>query len=131
MTRASISLPTFARTLGMPNTGRAVVEDTSWSADSIHRAAQDRFLAEGKKLSNEEQAKRKLNGLDIWDQMLNHARDGRFPKGTDVFLFKFLGMFYVAPAQDAFMCRLRLPGGIVNSHQFHGIAERSEEHTSE
>ena len=127
MTRASISLPTFARTLGLPSDGRPAVEDASWSADSIHRAAQDRFLAEGKKLSNEEQAKRKLNGLDIWDEMLNHARDGRFPKGTDIFLFTFLGMFYVAPAQDAFMCRLRLPGGIVNSHQFHGIAELAEQ----
>ncbi len=125
ITRASISLPTFAGTLELPVASQTAVEDSS--GDSIHRAAQDRFLAAGKKLSAEEQAKRKLMGLDIWKEMLNHARDGRFPKGTDVFLFKFLGMFYVAPAQDAFMCRLRLPGGIVSSHQFHGIAELARE----
>src|SRR5579872_4744517 len=126
MNRATISLPTFAQTLGVPAGPRPVSDEGSASPDSIHRAAQDRFLAAGKKLSGEEQAKRKIHGLDIWDEMLNHARDGRFPKGTDIFMFKFLGMFYVAPAQDAFMCRLRLAGGIVNSHQLHGIANLAQ-----
>src|SRR5690349_12085816 len=84
-------------------------------------AAQERVLAAGKKLCSEEQAKRNLNGLDAWDLVLDHARDGRFPKGTDVFLMKFQGMFYVAPAQDSFMCRLRFPGGICSSTQFRGV----------
>ncbi|HEX3357655.1 MAG TPA: NirA family protein [Tepidisphaeraceae bacterium] len=128
ITRASISLPTFSQTLGLPAGVGKKGDEASSSPDAIHHAAQDRFLAAGKKLCAEEQAKRKLHGLDIWDEMLNHARDGRFPKGTDVFLFKFLGMFYVAPSQDAFMCRLRLPGGIVNSHQLHGIAELAREY---
>ena len=57
---------------------------------------------------------------------MEHARDGRFPKGTDVFLFKFQGLFYVAPAQDSFMCRLRLPAGIINSHQMRGVAALAE-----
>src|SRR2546425_11776841 len=55
-------------------------------------AAQDRTMASGKKLCAEEQAKRNLNGLDTWDLVLDHARDGRFPKGTDVFMMKFQGM---------------------------------------
>jgi ferredoxin-nitrite reductase len=126
MAQAKISLPTFAQTLGLP-AAKPVCEEASNLPDAIHRAAQDRFLAAGKKLTPEEQAKRKLNGLDVWDEMLNHARDDRFPKGTDVFLFKFLGMFYVAPAQDSFMCRLRLAGGILNSHQLHGIAQLAKE----
>jgi hypothetical protein len=29
--------------------------------------------------------------------------DWTFPKGKDVFLFKYQGLFYVAPAQDSFM----------------------------
>jgi ferredoxin-nitrite reductase len=89
-------------------------------------AAQDRFIAAGKKLCAEEQAKRNLNGLDTWQLVLDHARDARFPKGTDVFLMKFQGMFYVAPAQDAFMCRLRFPGGICSSAQFRGVANLAE-----
>ncbi len=122
LTRAAIPLPMFGQKPDSVVAAKPVAESAP-SPDAVHRAAQDRFLAAGKKLNAEEQAKRKKNGLDIWDEMLTHARDGRFPKGTDVFLFKFLGMFYVAPAQDAFMCRLRLPGGIVESHQLEGIAE--------
>lgn len=110
----------------MPAPAPPPVRDVAGGPDAAGRAAQDRVLAEGKKLSAEEQAKRQLNGLDTWDLVLEHARDARFPKGTDVFLMKFQGMFYVAPAQDAFMCRLRFPGGIASAHQFRGVADLAE-----
>src|SRR5688572_388443 len=93
-------------------------------------AAGDRQIAAGKKLTNEENAKRKLNGLDVWDEVVAHAKDARFPKGTDVFLFKFMGMFHVAPAQDAFMCRLRFAGGMTNSHQFRAVADLAEQYAA-
>jgi ferredoxin-nitrite reductase len=96
--------------------------------EAIHRAAQDRFLAEGKKLTAEEMAKRAKNPLDMWDEMRANAAAGRYPKGTDVFLHKFHGLFYVAPAQDCFMCRLRIPNGILLSHQLHGVAAIAERH---
>ena len=110
-----------------PAAAAPIARETPVGPDSAGRAAQDRVLAEGKKLCAEEQAKRKLNGLDTWDLVLDHARDARFPKGTDVFLMKFQGMFYVAPAQDAFMCRLRFPGGIASAHQFRGVADLAEQ----
>jgi ferredoxin-nitrite reductase len=93
----------------------------------IHRLAQDRQTAAGRKLVNEEKAKREKNGLDIWDEVAVHARDGRFPKGTDVFMFKFQGLFYVAPAQDSFMSRLRFPGGVMTSHQMRGLADLAQD----
>ncbi|HWE04925.1 MAG TPA: NirA family protein [Tepidisphaeraceae bacterium] len=105
----------------------APAEEVHAGPDGHQRTAQDRFIAAGKKLAPEEQAKRNKNGLDLWDEVIEHARDGRFPKGTDVFLFKFQGLFYVAPAQDSFMCRLRFPAGIVNSHQMRGLANLSEQ----
>lgn len=117
-------LPTWQATLGLPQQPRP--RDAGGDASDPNRAAQDRTLAEGRRLVPEEQAKRKLNGLDTWDLVLEHARDGRFPKGTDVFMMKFQGMFYVAPAQDAFMCRLRFPGGFVSSAQFRGVADLAE-----
>ena len=92
----------------------------------IHRRAQDRFLAEGRALVGEETAKRESNPLDAWDLLRDHARLGKTPKGLDVFRFKFHGLFYVAPAQDSFMCRLRVPCGIISSHQARGVAELSE-----
>jgi ferredoxin-nitrite reductase len=89
----------------------------------IHRAAQDRFLAAGKTLAAEEQAKREGHPLDMWDELNANAAAGRFPRGLEVFRHKFFGLFYAAPAQDAFMCRLRIPNGILNAHQLRGIAE--------
>lgn len=92
------------------------------------RQAQDRVLASGKKLCKEEQAKRDKDPFGIWNDMKQAARDGVFPKGSDVFLWKFHGLFYVAPAQDSFMCRLRIPGGELKSWQMRGIADLAEEH---
>ncbi len=94
----------------------------------VHLRAQDRFLAQGKKLCPEEESKRAENPLDAWDRMQEHAREGRLPKGLDVYRWKFHGLFQVAPAEEAFMCRLRLPGGIVTSHQLRGIAAIAERH---
>src|SRR5580704_3448829 len=95
-------------------------------APDIHRAAQDRFIAAGKKLVPEEEAKRKSHPLDMWDEMRAEAAEGRFPKGTDIFRHKFFGLFYVAPAQDSFMCRLRIPNGILAPHQAIGLADLAE-----
>jgi len=89
---------------------------------SIHRAAQDRFIAEGKKLVPEEEAKRKAHPLDMWDEISANAAAGRAPKGLDIFRHKFFGLFYVAPTQDSFMCRLRIPNGILAAHQLDGLA---------
>ena len=111
----------------IPGATTKPTEEISGESDNLSRLAQNRFLATGKKLTAEEQAKRNKNGLDIWDEMIEHANSGRYPKGTDVFLFKFQGLFYVAPAQDSFMCRLRFPAGITNSHQFRGLAALAEQ----
>ncbi len=122
-------LPTFAATLGVaPGPKPRETEGHPVGADGAGRLAQDRVLASGKKLSLEEQAKRKLNGLETWDLVMQHARDGRYPKGTDVFMIKFQGLFYVAPAQDSFMCRMRFPAGILSSHQLRGVATIAEQH---
>ena len=107
LARSLTVLPTWQATLGLPDQPAPGSEP-------------------GKKLCAEEQAKLKLHGLDTWDLVLAQARDARFPKGTDVFMMKFQGLFYVAPAQDAFMCRLRLPGGFVTSAQFRGVADLAE-----
>ena len=96
------------------------------SPHDMHLDAQDRVIAAGGKLVPEEQAKRKKDPFQMWDEIRANAADGRFPKGTDVFLTKFHGLFYVAPAQDAFMCRLRIPNGILNSFQLRGLADMAD-----
>jgi len=94
--------------------------------DAVHHAAQDRFVAAGKKLVAEEIAKREAHPFDIYDRMKAEAKTQHFPKGVDVFRWKFHGLFYVAPAQDSFMCRLRIPNGTLTWTQFAGIADLAE-----
>jgi ferredoxin-nitrite reductase len=74
-------------------------------------------------LSKEERWKREQNPLDIWDKLLAHATENKAPASDDLFRFKFHGLFYVAPAQDSFMLRLRVPGGILTTHQLRGLAQ--------
>ena len=87
---------------------------------AVHYEAQDRVVAAGGTLTAEEVAKREKHPFDMWDEIAANAAAGRFPKGLDIFRHKFHGLFYVAPNQDAFMLRLRLPGGIVLAHQAQG-----------
>ena len=63
------------------------------------------------------------NPLDIWEKLVAHADADKFPDEADSFRFKFHGFFHVAPAQDSFMLRLRLPAGEITAVQLRGVAE--------
>ncbi|MFO0924735.1 MAG: molybdopterin dinucleotide binding domain-containing protein [Pirellulales bacterium] len=93
---------------------------------SIHAEAQQRFEAAGKTLVAEEKAKRDKNGLAMWSEMETRSAANEYPKGTDVFMTKFQGLFFVAPAQQSYMCRMRIPGGELRSDQVEGIADLSD-----
>lgn len=94
--------------------------------DALQHAAQDRAMTAGGKLVAEETAKRARHPLDRWDEVVGRAEAGQFPKGIDVFLTKYQGLFHVAPAQNSFMCRLRIPNGILTSGQMHGLAAAAD-----
>ena len=94
--------------------------------DALQYAAQDRAVAAGGKLVAEEAAKRARHPLDRWDEVVARAEAGEFPKGIDVFLTKYQGLFFVAPAQNSFMCRLRIPNGIFNAWQMRGLADAAD-----
>ena len=78
-------------------------------------------------LCKEERWKHEQDPLDVWDKLIAHADDNRAPAPDDTFRFKYHGLFYVAPAQDSFMLRLRVPGGIVTAQQMRGLASMAEE----
>ena len=81
-------------------------------------------------LCREERWKAEQNPLDIWEKLLSHAEENRAPAAEDVFRFKFHGLFYVAPAQDSFMLRLRIPGGKLTAYQMRGLADLAERYGS-
>jgi len=94
--------------------------------DALQLVAQDRAVAAGGKLVAEEKAKRERHPLDRWDEVVGRAEAGQFPKGIEVFLTKYHGLFYVAPAQDSLMCRLRMPNGILTAGQMRGLAAAAD-----
>lgn len=104
----------------------AAAPGTSIGPDALLHAAQDRVVAAGGRLVAEEKAKRERHPLDRWDELTARAEAGLFPKGTDVFLTKYHGLFYVAPAQDSYMCRLRIPNGILDARQMAGLADAAD-----
>jgi ferredoxin-nitrite reductase len=96
--------------------------------DKDHLAAMARFEAAGKKLSPEEKAKRDEHPFDAYARFKSESANGQFPKGIDNFRWRFHGLFYVAPTQNSYMCRLRIPNGILSHWQLAGMADLAERH---
>jgi ferredoxin-nitrite reductase len=91
--------------------------------DAIHLAAQDRFTAAGKKLAEQEKWKREEHPFDAYRRLKQQAKDNVPPKPADNFRWRYYGLFYVAPAQSSYMCRLRIPNGVLSSWQMAGLAD--------
>jgi ferredoxin-nitrite reductase len=96
--------------------------------DAIHLKAQDRVVAAGGKLSEQEKIKREQHPFDAYDRLKQQARDNAAPKAADNFRWRYYGLFYVVPAQTSYMCRLRIPNGILKHWQFSGLAELAEKY---
>jgi ferredoxin-nitrite reductase len=109
---------------GANNTAALPVEPTG--PDAAAFKAQDRVLAAGKKLSDQEKFKREQNPLDGYARLKEAAARHEYPKPPDNFRWRFFGLFYVAPNQNSYMCRLRIPNGILSASQFAGVADVAE-----
>jgi ferredoxin-nitrite reductase len=94
--------------------------------DASHLVAQDRVIEAGGKLTDQERFKRELNPFDGYEKLKAQAAANEAPKPDDNFRWRFHGLFYVAPAQASYMCRLRIPNGILKAHQFDGLAALAE-----
>ncbi len=94
--------------------------------DAMHFKAQDRVTAAGKKLADQEKFKREEHPFDAYPRLKEQARTNAPPSPADNFRWRYYGLFYVAPAQDSYMCRLRIPNGIMKHWQFSGLADLIE-----
>jgi ferredoxin-nitrite reductase len=96
--------------------------------DAAHLRAQDRIVKAGGKLSDQEKFKRELHPFDGYERLKEQAANNEFPKPPDNFRWRFFGLFYVAPNQNSYMCRLRVPNGILAHWQFAGVADLAQRH---
>src|SRR6185369_12380708 len=95
--------------------------------DAEHIAAQDRTVAAGGKLSDQEKFKREQHPFDAYDRLKAQAAANEAPKPPDNFRWRYYGLFYVAPNQASYMCRLRMPNGILKHWQLAGLADLAED----
>lgn len=96
--------------------------------DAIHFKAQDRTIAAGGKLADQEKIKREQHPFDAYDRLKQQAKKNEAPKPADNFRWRYYGLFYVAPAQSSYMCRLRIPNGIVTHWQMAGLADLADKY---
>jgi ferredoxin-nitrite reductase len=94
--------------------------------DAPHIAAQDRVVKGGGKLSDQEKFKRELHPFDGYEKLKAQAASNEPPKPDDNFRWRFYGLFYCAPTQPTYMCRLRIPNGILKHWQFSGLGDLAD-----
>ena len=94
--------------------------------DAAALRAQDRTIKAGGKLSDPEKFKRELHPFDGYEKLKDQAAKNEAPKPDDNFRWRFFGLFYCAPTQKAYMCRLRIPNGILSHWQFSGVGDLAE-----
>ena len=112
----------------VPTPAAAPAESGPAGPDAPHLAAQNCVLRDGKKLADQEKFKRELHPFDAYERLKDQAKSNAPPKPADNFRWRFFGLFHVAPAQNSYMCRLRLPNGILNHWQFAGLADLAARH---
>src|SRR5262249_50571725 len=61
---------------------------------------------------------------------LENATHNRAPDKEDIFRFKWNGLFFLTPNKEAFMARLRIPGGVLKTYQLREIARVAQERTT-
>ncbi len=96
--------------------------------DAAAFKAQDRVIASGKKLADQEKFKRDEHPFDAYSRLKEQALTNAPPTPADNFRWRYYGLFYVAPTQTSYMCRLRIPNGILKHWQFAGVADLAESH---
>src|SRR3954471_19166452 len=94
--------------------------------DATHIKAQDNAVASGKKLADQERFKREQHPFDAYPRLKQQALENAPPSAADNFRWRYYGLFYVAPAQDSYMCRLRIPNGILKHWQLSGLADLAQ-----
>jgi ferredoxin-nitrite reductase len=94
--------------------------------DAPHIAAQDRVVKGGGKLADQEKFKRELHPFDGYEKLKAQAAGNEPPKPDDNFRWRFYGLFYCAPTQPTYMCRLRIPNGILKHWQFAGVGDLAD-----
>ncbi len=78
----------------------------------------------------EERVKRELHPLDAYPLLLDLASVNKPPDKEEIFRFKWNGLFFLTPNKEAFMARLRIPGGVLKTFQLRELAHIARDLTT-
>src|ERR1041384_8015957 len=78
----------------------------------------------------EERIKRELHPWDAYPRLLEYAAANKPPEKEDIYRFKWNGLFFLTPQKEAFMARLRIPGGQLKTFHLREIARVANEMTT-
>jgi len=123
---SGLQVARVGRNVGLAGAGASAANAEPTGPDAAHIKAQDKFTASGKKLADQEKFKREQHPFEAYERLRDQAKNNAPPSPADNFRWRYYGLFYVAPAQDSFMCRLRMPNSILKHWQFSGIADLAE-----
>jgi ferredoxin-nitrite reductase len=114
--------------VGTTATGQLTANAAASATPNLAAPVEEKiFHTPRSELCKEERWKYDENPLDAWDRLLRHADENTAPDPEHTYRFKTFGLFYVAPAQDSFMIRLRIPACEISAAQFHGLADLADE----
>lgn len=100
------------------------------SFGDVAQAAGAKSAEEEAPLILEERIKKEEHPLDSYYRLLENAKTNQAPDKEEIFRFKWNGLFYLTPVKDAFMARLRIPGGQLKTFQLREIAAIARELTT-
>jgi ferredoxin-nitrite reductase len=123
---AGLQIAKTAKGLAGGAAASPVVASEPVGPDAAGLTAQNRVLASGGKLSDPEKFKREEHPFDTYERLKELGSRNEYPKPADNFRWRFFGLFYVAPNQNSYMCRLRIPNGILKATQFAGVADLAD-----
>ena len=116
------------RGVGLPKPGGGGANAEPTGPEASHIKAQDRTIKSGKKLVDQEKWKREESPFDVYPRLREQAARDVAPSPADNFRWRYFGLFYVGPTQESYMCRLRIPNGILTHWQFAAMADLAEKY---
>src|SRR5258708_19811220 len=111
-----LQISRVGRGLGGAGAGKANAEPTG--PDASHFKAQDKVIASGKKLADQEKFKREEHPFDAYPRLKKQALANAPPSTADNFPWPYYALFYFTPSQDPYMCTLRIPHCLLTPPQF-------------
>src|SRR5438874_13118432 len=120
---SGLQVARVGRNIGAAGAGVATDNAEPTGPDAAHLKAQDKVTASGKKLADQEKFNRHGPPFDASEQFKDQATHNTPPTPPDNFRWRYFALFYVAPAQNSYMCRLRMPNSILKHWQFSALAD--------